>query len=420
MNVATDQDTYGGGFSIASIFLAYKWSIVFVTIVVVGAGLFLSSRQQPIYESQARVLVLPIIPAGAPEAQLANINLATERELALSESVGRRAADSLGTDESVRDLISGLKVDSPVETEIILFDYRHNDPQVARDRAQAFAEGYLDYRRSTAKAEITSSAEKIQAELGVLNTRLAEINSQIQQADSAGKAALQGSANFVLELILERQLAQLGTSDEGNVGQLFQDASVATSPVSPDPVRNGGLSFVIGLALGVSQALARNNLKTAKPVVKPAKEEIKPEPARIPAPYTGRSPTVRKVPTSDGVPPAQSESATAPRHAVPPVREPISRDRDRSPQTVETSNPPADESQTLHRYPIPRERAQPSLNTEGHVRKMKSPPIRTTEDHREANSPDDRKIREELFWASPAEQDAANEDAEKNPAAPGD
>lgn len=433
MNVAADQNGSDGGSTVMSTLLRYKWSISLVTLAVVSVGLYLSSRQQPVYESQARVLVLPIIPAGGPEGQLADINLATERELALSEAVGRRAAESLGTDETLPDLISGLKVDSPVETEIILFSYRHNDPEDARNRAQAFAEGYIDYRRSTAKAEISFSAQKIEAELEVLNTRLSEINAQIQQADSAGRAALQGSANFVLELILERQLAQLGTSDEGNVGQVFQDAAVARSPVSPDPVRNGGLSFVIGLVLGVSQALARNTLKTAEPVVKSSNEEIKREPARVPETYTSRSPTVRKVPSADGLPVARSapaageptgpplkvDTSKASRQEVAPVREPTTHDR--TPQPVETSNPPAPENQTLHRYPVPRERQEPpsrSSGAQGHARKTKSPPLRTNEGHREATSPNDRKISEELFWASPAEQDNANEDFEKNPADP--
>ena len=104
-----------------------KWSILAITLLTVAVALLVSSRQTPIYESQASVLVTPIdtgaesIPPEAP-------NLATEAELISSVAVAEIVADNLGIEGDPRDLLANLEVDQPTDTEILEVSYRDPDP----------------------------------------------------------------------------------------------------------------------------------------------------------------------------------------------------------------------------------------------------------------------------------------------------
>src|SRR5688572_24552278 len=55
-----------------------KWSIVAITLLTVGVALLVSSRQTPIYESQVKILVIPVTGVGIDAIPIQQLNLETE------------------------------------------------------------------------------------------------------------------------------------------------------------------------------------------------------------------------------------------------------------------------------------------------------------------------------------------------------
>ena len=105
-----------------------KWSILAITLLTVAVALLVSSRQTPIYESQASVLVTPI-DTGAESVPPEAPNLATEAELISSVAVAQIVAENLGIEGDPRDLLADLAVDQPTDTEILEVSYRDPDPR---------------------------------------------------------------------------------------------------------------------------------------------------------------------------------------------------------------------------------------------------------------------------------------------------
>ena len=99
--------------------------------------------------------------------------MATEEELAQSPEVVDRVVRRLGLSATQAELVAQLRVD-PAESagaQILLFIYNHPDPDVARERAQAFADAYVAIRRMSALARETEQRRSLLAEIDVIERR---------------------------------------------------------------------------------------------------------------------------------------------------------------------------------------------------------------------------------------------------------
>jgi capsular exopolysaccharide synthesis family protein len=238
-----------------------KWSILAITVLATGIALFLSGRQTPIYASDAEVLVRPLELGGDTSDTLAP-NMETEQELAGSAAVAEVVADSLDSSQEPGQLLNGLSVSSPSDTEIMVFSYSHRNPEEAQRLAQAFAEAYLEYRRQTVAEALVSSAEDIQRQIQVLEDRLKEVEQQLGRLEQGDPrlAALDREASLLQAGILQRQLAQLESPERAAVGSIVQPSGLPSSPSSPDHTVNGAFGFAAGLALGIGLAFLRDRL----------------------------------------------------------------------------------------------------------------------------------------------------------------
>ena len=238
-----------------------KWSILAITLLVVGLALFVSGRQTPIYESRASVLVVPADLGSASDAPEV-LNMATEAQLMSSVQVAEIVAKNLEISTDLRQLLEELTVDQPLETEILEISYRDPDPNRAQRLATGFAQGYLQYRTTGATAQIQQSEEKIQRELDALQLRLGKIQTELARlpVDSLRRGSLESEAASLQSLILERQLALFDLPDQVTVGRIIQPAQPASSPVSPNDVIAVGLGLAAGLALGIGLAFLRDRL----------------------------------------------------------------------------------------------------------------------------------------------------------------
>jgi polysaccharide biosynthesis transport protein len=233
-----------------------KWSILSVTLIAIAIALLVSSRQTPIYRSQATILVMTTdVESTAP-------NLETELRLISSVAVAEIVADTLEIPGNPRKLLDDLAVERPTDTEILEISYSDPDPAEAQRIAQGFAEGYLAYRQGAVTEELLRSAEELQTEQEALGQRLSEIERRLARLASFDprRRTLETEAAALQQLILQRQLDLLRVPESVVVGKVLQSAASPSTPVSPNHVLNGGLGLVAGLALGVGLAFVRDRL----------------------------------------------------------------------------------------------------------------------------------------------------------------
>lgn len=116
--------------------------ILAVAAVVAGSTAAFTLSRPAVYESTARVVVLPEVKTGVPAPPLPSMG--TEKELVTSELVAARAAGALNI--PVADLTAGTEVTVPVDTEVLDITCSAADPDDAQRRAQALAEAYVTYK----------------------------------------------------------------------------------------------------------------------------------------------------------------------------------------------------------------------------------------------------------------------------------
>jgi len=239
-----------------------KWSIIAITLLMVGVALLVSSRQTPVFESQVRLLVIPLSGAGPDSVPLQDLNLATEAELIDSVAVAEIVAENLDIAGPPRELLGNLGVDQPSDTEILEVDYRHPEPLQAQRRASAFADAYLEFRTETVTQAILNSAENIQEQLAELTTDFNAVNRQLQGLleDDPNRGLLEARANLLSAQIVPLQLELVSLPDEVTVGRIIQPAALPSSPVSPNHVVNGAFGLVAGLGLGIGLSFLRDRL----------------------------------------------------------------------------------------------------------------------------------------------------------------
>ena len=239
-----------------------KWSIIAVTLALVGLALFISSRQTPVYASQARVLVIALPDVGSDEVPVQPLNLATEAELIGSAAVAEIVADDLNIDAPARSLLGSLSVDQPTDTEILHISYYSADPAAAQSLAAAFADAYLEFRKETVNEAIVAAAENIQAQISELVGELNEVNRQLEDLseDNPNRSVLEVRANLLSAQITPLQLELVSLPEDVSVGRVIQPAAFPFAPASPNHVVNGAFGLVAGLALGVGLAFLRDRL----------------------------------------------------------------------------------------------------------------------------------------------------------------
>ncbi|MDX6299360.1 MAG: hypothetical protein QOF53_574, partial [Nocardioidaceae bacterium] len=116
--------------------------VVLVVLTVIGAvlGFAFGSRTAAKYTAEATVLVTPLAgnpysPDGAGDDL---INLDTEAQLVTSDAVAQTVATDVRT-SNLTDLLNGLNVTVPPNTQILKVDYTSKDQSVARSRARSVA-----------------------------------------------------------------------------------------------------------------------------------------------------------------------------------------------------------------------------------------------------------------------------------------
>jgi capsular exopolysaccharide synthesis family protein len=158
----------------------------------------------------------------------------------------------------------------------------NNASQAASD-ANAFAKTYADVRRQSTVDELLTASSQLQSRITDLDSQLATINQPLNELDAqianasaqtrpalqAQRADLVSHINSQVSSLQSRRAAYADQLDqlqlETNLtvtggAQVVSQASVPSSPVSPKPVRNGGIALGVGLVLGLALAFLFDHL----------------------------------------------------------------------------------------------------------------------------------------------------------------
>ena len=106
--------------------LLRKWSVLFITLLCIGSALYFSFQLDPVYESEAKVLVRGLAsPSSQVDGTVIPPNLETEQGVASSTSVADIVKEELDLRAPSYALLEDLSVDVETETEILVLKYRH-------------------------------------------------------------------------------------------------------------------------------------------------------------------------------------------------------------------------------------------------------------------------------------------------------
>ncbi|MGH9179945.1 MAG: polysaccharide biosynthesis tyrosine autokinase [Acidimicrobiales bacterium] len=244
-----------------------KWTIALVTLVVVGSAIAVSLVQTPVYQGEAEVLLQARSTESLFDPETGQRNdpvraVQTEIQVLKSRPVRDLVRKELGSAPKVSA--------SPVgQTDVIEVRAESTDPDRAAAIANAYAESYIDFRRTQAVDDLLAAAEQIQEKITELQGQMDALGATPPTTARGGArpapavdVAAQRDQLLAQQALFRQKLDQLQVDAALKSGgaQLVTPAVAPSTPVRPTPVRNGVLALVVGAMLGLGVAFLREYL----------------------------------------------------------------------------------------------------------------------------------------------------------------
>ncbi|MFD7067841.1 lipopolysaccharide biosynthesis protein [Streptomyces sp. NPDC059913] len=232
--------------------LRYRTLLVSGVVAGLLGGGWLALGGEDTYTSTGEVVVRSAAsdPFAAGASADKGINIGSERQTAVSDTVGTLAAANLarqGDRVEVAPLLSGLQVTNPPNTLALRFAYTGATPALAQRRAQALAAAYLEIRQQRTENSIANMVEGYRAQLAPLTTQRDQLT---QQTGGSGDVT-SARANLVVSISeLSRKISELRALDT-TPGYLTKKPATPTGPSGPSLPLLLGLGGVVGSALGL-------------------------------------------------------------------------------------------------------------------------------------------------------------------------
>jgi capsular exopolysaccharide synthesis family protein len=240
-----------------------KWSIMLVTLIVLGAALLFSSQQNAVYSSEGRYLVKPVSISGQ-ESVASQVNMETERQLVGSTQVAVFVIDKMDVETEPPALLRELEVTVLPGTEILAIRYEAGSPGEAQRFANAFTRSYDKFRRDQVLEDLGAATADVEEEIADVEEEIASVTQEQERTPEGSEERAKLAANVASLQArlssLEQERSALLEPTEVQVGQVVQPANLPLEPVSPDHVRTGILALLAGLLLGVGVAFLRERL----------------------------------------------------------------------------------------------------------------------------------------------------------------
>ena len=211
--------------------------LLFVILCALDA-ILLTVRADKVYSSSAQLLFRDpgfartlygndLFAEGQDPKRTAQTNV----DVVASENVARAAKAILKTDESTDSLLASVDVEPTSDSDVAVITAKRATPQDAANVANAFANGYIVYRRGSDR-QVVQNAETL-------------LRQSLQTASPSEQTGLENSL---------RQLDVLRTLQTGNA-ELIASAQPNSDPTSPRPKRNVIFGILVGILLGSGLAL---------------------------------------------------------------------------------------------------------------------------------------------------------------------
>ncbi|MFG2629572.1 lipopolysaccharide biosynthesis protein [Streptomyces sp. NPDC048473] len=223
-----------------------------VVLGLLGGGWLALSGEES-YTSTGEVVVRSAAsdPFAAGASADKGINIGSERQTAVSDTVGTLAVGTLarhGDRVEVGTLLSGLQVTNPPNTLVLRFSYTGRTPALAKARAEALADAYLEIRRQRTEDSIANMADGYRAQLKPLTEQRDQLAAEQAGASNDVTSA---RANLVVSISeLSRKISELRALDT-TPGYLTKKPVAPTDPTGAGLPLLLGLGGVVGLALGL-------------------------------------------------------------------------------------------------------------------------------------------------------------------------
>jgi capsular exopolysaccharide synthesis family protein len=244
--------------------LRRKWLVLAVAIVVVALAAAYSYSRPKVFSSTASVLARPIRVSPTDDDPSDNISMPTEAELVRSTSVAQIARQIVGRPQDLQDMLRRVIVTIPENTQILQISYTDSTPRRAQSGAQAFAEGYLEFKAELARRGIEEDAATIQGEIDQIDEAMRELEIDMQgMEEGSPELAAAESERASLEdtrLGLRNQLVTTNTGSK-DPGEVVQAAERPSSAISPKHQVDLALGVLLGIAAGMALASVRERMQ---------------------------------------------------------------------------------------------------------------------------------------------------------------
>jgi non-specific protein-tyrosine kinase len=238
----------------------------FILLVALATGLVAlvaSLLQASVYEAHADILVQP-----------------RATESVFSDSQGRSSLNAIETEievlssdpiqDGVRARLGSLPDVSAKrvgETEVMQVTGRSTDAQRAASIANAYAESYVEFRKTEAVGDLEAAGRGIQDKIDELQAEIEELELRISETAPAGQAAIEVTLGprysnlLTQQALLAQKLDELQVDADLKSGgaRIVRAARVPESPATPKPVRNSLAALGLGLVVGSMAAFVREN-----------------------------------------------------------------------------------------------------------------------------------------------------------------
>ncbi|MEU2286242.1 hypothetical protein ABZ614_30670 [Streptomyces sp. NPDC013178] len=235
--------------------LRHRFLIALGILLGVLGGLALSLQRAHTYAATSEVLVRSTTdPFGTVGVAADNqVSMSTEQRIASSADVALRAAHILGHSGSQASTLGArVRVTNPQKSQVLRFEFTAHTPQRAARGANAFAEAYLDDRKSRNDEAVERATRALDEQIDVLNQRLAR--------DKLDRVAAKPAVQNQLYNLQKRVLDIRSRDTDG--GDIVRKATAPDLPVGPGLRTLLGVGLVCGLLLGIVLAWVRSALDT--------------------------------------------------------------------------------------------------------------------------------------------------------------
>ncbi len=266
----------------------HRFLVVLAMLAGIALAMFFADSRVDSFEAEARVVLYPT-PVGSTNANLVTPNLDKEREVLESSQTAAGAAELLGFDGEPEELLGGVRVVFRDGSDVLNVTASNTDAQAAADRANAFADAYVEQREAEAVGYFTSKQESANAEAAALELEITRLDNEASQLDldraaiyrdfAAGEARddavrtnteetsnvrteLNTARNRVTALVNEARDAQASLVSRTVTASVIRRADTPGAPlgISEKLLMIGGA--IVGLGAGIVTAFLMERLDT--------------------------------------------------------------------------------------------------------------------------------------------------------------